>query len=165
MEDPKIREKIDQLMETTQRSEEDVCYALYECDNDVEKAVIYLLETLEVGAFATTSKKKKNRSATTTNDGNSAGGTNGDGWDELNNNTSASLNSNNTNSNNNNNISDNRDRSRGRGGMRGGGGRGRPRDNEGRMGIPDRSGMDKGKTLFLFVFLHIPRKKELNLGF
>jgi hypothetical protein len=63
MEDPKIREKVEKLMEMTQRSEEDVCCALYECDNDLEKAVIFLLEQLPVNAFATTSKKKKNRQA------------------------------------------------------------------------------------------------------
>lgn len=62
MDDPKIQDKIQKLMETTQRSEEDVCCALQECDNDLDRAVIFLLETLPVGAFATTSKKKKNKS-------------------------------------------------------------------------------------------------------
>lgn len=62
MDDPKIQEKIQNLMETTQRSEEEVCCALQECDNDLDRAVIFLLETLPVGAFATTSKKKKNKS-------------------------------------------------------------------------------------------------------
>lgn len=128
-------------METTQRSEEDVCYALYECDNDVEKAVIYLLETLEVGAFATTSKKKKNRAASNTGTGDAGAGA-GSGtigaedWDDVNNNAGSNATNNHhhsgsNNVNNNHNLSDNRDRSRGRGGMRGGGGagRGRPRDN------------------------------------
>lgn len=50
-------------MEMTERSEEDACYALYECDNDVERAVVYLLENLEVGALITTTKKKKNKPA------------------------------------------------------------------------------------------------------
>lgn len=50
-------------MEMTERSEEDACLALYECDNDVEQAVIYLLENLEVGALVTNTKKKKNKSA------------------------------------------------------------------------------------------------------
>lgn len=49
----------------TERSEEDACYALYECDNDVERAVIYLLENLEVGALVTTTKKKKTKPAPT----------------------------------------------------------------------------------------------------
>ncbi|XP_062543799.1 protein lingerer isoform X13 [Armigeres subalbatus] len=62
MDDPKIQEKIQKLMETMQRSEEEVCCALQECDNDLDRAVIFLLETLPVGAFATTSKKKKNKS-------------------------------------------------------------------------------------------------------
>lgn len=46
--DPKMREKVNNLMEMTQRSEEEVCCALYECDNDLERAVIFLLETLPV---------------------------------------------------------------------------------------------------------------------
>lgn len=46
--DPKMREKVAKLMETTQRSEDDVCCALYECDNDLDRAVIFLLETLPV---------------------------------------------------------------------------------------------------------------------
>ncbi|XP_055387119.1 protein lingerer isoform X5 [Condylostylus longicornis] len=70
-EDPKMREKVTTLIEMTQRSEEDVCCALYECDNNLERAVVFLLETLPVNAFETSSKKKKNRVATT---GNEAGG-------------------------------------------------------------------------------------------
>lgn len=50
-------------MEMTQRSEEDTCLALYECDNDVERAVTYLLDNLEVGALITTTKKKKNKTS------------------------------------------------------------------------------------------------------
>lgn len=46
--DPKMREKVANLMETTQRTEEEVCCALYECDNDLDRAVIFLLETLPV---------------------------------------------------------------------------------------------------------------------
>lgn len=61
MEDLKIREKVLSLMEMTQRSEEDVCCALYECDNDLDRAVIFLLEQLPINAFATTSKKRKNK--------------------------------------------------------------------------------------------------------
>ncbi|XP_063698886.1 protein lingerer isoform X3 [Culicoides brevitarsis] len=73
IEDPKIREKVEKLMEMTQRSEEDVCCALYECDNDLDRAVMFLFEQLPVGAFATTSKKKKNRQANNA-DGNAADG-------------------------------------------------------------------------------------------
>lgn len=46
--DPKMREKVANLMEMTQRTEEEVCCALYECDNDLERAVEFLLETLPV---------------------------------------------------------------------------------------------------------------------
>lgn len=46
--DPKMREKVANLMETTQRTEEEVCCALYECDNDLDRAVIFLLEQLPV---------------------------------------------------------------------------------------------------------------------
>ncbi|CAD7076827.1 unnamed protein product [Hermetia illucens] len=96
-EDPEMREKVQTLIEMTQRSEEEVCCALNECDNNLEKAVEFLLETLPVGAFETSSKKKKNRVANSTNDGN------GDGeWTENNANV------------------DNRERSRNRNGMRGG---------------------------------------------
>ncbi|XP_012160835.1 protein lingerer isoform X2 [Ceratitis capitata] len=82
-EDPQMREKVATLIEMTQRSEEEVCCALYECDNDLERAVVYLLETLPVGAFETSSKKKKNKAA-------SAGQENagGDGeWTDTNANT------------------------------------------------------------------------------
>lgn len=65
-------EKVIQLMEMTERSEEDACLALYECDNDVGRAVIYLLENLEIGAVMTTSKKKKNKSSTADEDDSTA---------------------------------------------------------------------------------------------
>jgi NACalpha-BTF3-like transcription factor len=54
-------EKVSQLMEMTARSEEDSCLALYECDNDLERAIVYLLENLEVGALNTITKKKKTK--------------------------------------------------------------------------------------------------------
>lgn len=47
-EDPEMREKVQTLIEMTQRSEEEVCCALNECDNNLEKAVEFLLETLPV---------------------------------------------------------------------------------------------------------------------
>lgn len=43
-----MREKVATLIEMTQRSEEEVCCALYECDNHLERAVVFLLETLPV---------------------------------------------------------------------------------------------------------------------
>lgn len=46
--DPKMREKVASLMETTQRTEEEVCCALYECDNDLDRAATFLFETLPV---------------------------------------------------------------------------------------------------------------------
>uniref|UniRef100_A0AAG5D1H4 Protein lingerer n=1 Tax=Anopheles atroparvus TaxID=41427 RepID=A0AAG5D1H4_ANOAO len=73
MDDPKIQEKIQSLMEMTQRSEEEVCCALQECDSDLDRAVIFLLETLPVGAFATTSKKKKNKSQASAKEGDDGG--------------------------------------------------------------------------------------------
>ncbi|XP_055688866.1 protein lingerer isoform X4 [Lutzomyia longipalpis] len=78
VEDAKMQEKVASIMETTQRSEEDVCYALYECDNDLDRAVIFLLETLTEDAFEKTSKKKsKNRTLSTNNNND---GQDGD-WD------------------------------------------------------------------------------------
>lgn len=47
-EDPQMREKVFTLIEMTQRSEEEVCCALNECDNNLERAVVFLLETLPV---------------------------------------------------------------------------------------------------------------------
>ncbi len=99
-EDPKMREKVASLMETTHRSEEDVCCALYECDNDLDRAVIFLFETLPVGAFETSSKKKKNRLTS------GSGDAIGDEWGD-----------NGTSGPNNNDV---RERSRNRTGMRGG---------------------------------------------
>lgn len=43
-----MREKVATLIEMTQRSEEEVCCALNECDNNLERAVVFLLETLPV---------------------------------------------------------------------------------------------------------------------
>lgn len=112
-------------MEMTERSEEDVCCALYECDNDLDRAVIFLLEQLPVGAFATTSKKKKNKSK----EENAAGDSEKDSW----NNENAAPNT------------DGREKGRNRqGGIVSngsknafGGGRGGPRDRKGR---DDRNG-------------------------
>lgn len=46
-----MREKVATLIEMTQRSEEEVCCALNECDNNLERAVVFLLETLPVVSF------------------------------------------------------------------------------------------------------------------
>lgn len=105
-----MREKVANLMEMTQRSEEEVCCALNECDNDMDKAVLFLLETLPVGAFETSSKKKKNRLTSVSNDA-TGGGADGDWNDNSNTNSGSNQNHNN---------GDPRERSRSRGGMRGG---------------------------------------------
>lgn len=139
MDDPKMREKVSNLMETTQRSEEDVCYALYECEYDLDRAVIFLLETLPVGAFATTSKKKKNRLVSVSGNGNGTGTNDanaGDGeWNNNENNSSSGGGGSGTGAASHQNAggADGRDKSRSRGGARGGSGGGsrgggRPRD-------------------------------------
>ncbi|XP_059614649.1 protein lingerer isoform X5 [Phlebotomus argentipes] len=107
-EDSKMQEKVAKIMETTQRSEEDVCYALYECDNDLDRAVIFLLETLTEDAFEKTSKKKsKNRTLSTNNNNEGQDGE----WLEVNNTSSARTGGQ---------VADGKERSRSRGGMRGG---------------------------------------------
>lgn len=45
-EDPQIKEKVTLLLTMTQRSEEEVCCALNECDYDLEAAANFLIETL-----------------------------------------------------------------------------------------------------------------------
>ncbi|XP_034654850.1 protein lingerer isoform X10 [Drosophila subobscura] len=67
-EDPQINEKVTLLLTMTQRSEEEVCCALNECDYDLEAAANFLIEELPQGAFAKYEKKRK-RPASTTADG------------------------------------------------------------------------------------------------
>lgn len=45
-EDPQINEKVTLLLTMTQRSEEEVCCALNECDYDLEAAANFLIEIL-----------------------------------------------------------------------------------------------------------------------
>ncbi|XP_017072895.1 protein lingerer isoform X10 [Drosophila eugracilis] len=71
-EDPQINEKVTLLLTMTQRSEEEVCCALNECDYDLEAAANFLIEELPQGAFAKYEKKRKNKAANATADG--AGG-------------------------------------------------------------------------------------------
>ncbi|XP_062708564.1 protein lingerer isoform X9 [Aedes albopictus] len=144
MDDPKIQEKIQKLMETTQRSEEEVCCALQECDNDLDRAVIFLLETLPVGAFATTSKKKKNKSQNKEQNDTAAG--DGD-WDTVGNAGSGSGGGGGL-------SADSKDRRGNRpgGNQRSGGGPGGPGSRGGRGGFRDgdrggdrdRNGFDRG---------------------
>lgn len=46
--DPKLHEKVSELMEMTQRTEEEACFALNECEFDMDRAVEYLFEQLPV---------------------------------------------------------------------------------------------------------------------
>ncbi|KAJ8946416.1 hypothetical protein NQ314_008898 [Rhamnusium bicolor] len=72
-EDPSIKEKVKQLIEMSQRSEEEVCLALHECDYDVNLAINMLFENM--GTFMEINKhrvngrrelkRKKNRQAST----------------------------------------------------------------------------------------------------
>ncbi|XP_032306203.1 protein lingerer isoform X4 [Drosophila ananassae] len=64
-EDPQINEKVTLLLTMTQRSEEEVCCALNECDYDLEAAANFLIEELPQGAFAKYEKKRKNKAAAT----------------------------------------------------------------------------------------------------
>lgn len=59
IEDPQMREKVATLIEMTQRSEEEVCCALNECDNDLERAVVFLLETLPVVSIPLMRKRER----------------------------------------------------------------------------------------------------------
>ncbi|XP_054277627.1 protein lingerer isoform X2 [Macrosteles quadrilineatus] len=59
-----LKDKIKQVMDATQKSEDEVCTALHDCDNDANKAVNYLLEGSLKDEWSTSVvKKKKNRTA------------------------------------------------------------------------------------------------------
>ncbi|XP_018562921.1 protein lingerer isoform X3 [Anoplophora glabripennis] len=62
-EDPSIKDKVKQLIEMSHRSEEEVCLALHECDNDINLASNMLFENMGTGKWETRVKKKKNRQA------------------------------------------------------------------------------------------------------
>ncbi|XP_075215484.1 uncharacterized protein LOC142321353 [Lycorma delicatula] len=63
-EDPSLKNKIKQVMDATRKSEDEVCTALHDCDNDANRAVNYLLEGDErQNEWLTSGKKKKNRTA------------------------------------------------------------------------------------------------------
>ncbi|XP_018321438.1 protein lingerer isoform X2 [Agrilus planipennis] len=71
-----VKEKVFKLIEFTQRSEEEVCFALQQCDNDPDQAVNMLFEQGTEGEWETRSKKKKNRQASVSKgDGADVGGT------------------------------------------------------------------------------------------
>ncbi|RZF45626.1 hypothetical protein LSTR_LSTR010577 [Laodelphax striatellus] len=63
--DPTLKQKIKQAMDATRKTEDEVCTALFDCDNDLNRAVTYLLEggDQRQSEWLTKSKKKKNRTA------------------------------------------------------------------------------------------------------
>ncbi|GAB0087110.1 hypothetical protein DMENIID0001_013850 [Sergentomyia squamirostris] len=64
----KHQEIVAKIMEATERSEQDVRYALYQCDNDIYRAALFLLENFPENAFQEISKKKsKNRTFSSDN--------------------------------------------------------------------------------------------------
>ncbi|XP_065351346.1 protein lingerer isoform X4 [Cloeon dipterum] len=60
-EDPDMKNKIKQVMDATRKSEDEVCTALHDCDNDLDRAVNMLLEGSGTGEWETSGKKKKTR--------------------------------------------------------------------------------------------------------
>ncbi|KAK7867696.1 hypothetical protein R5R35_011563 [Gryllus longicercus] len=64
-EDPDLRDKIKQVMDATRKTEDEVCTALHDCDNDPDRAVNLLLEGAGTGEWETSGKKKKNRQTNT----------------------------------------------------------------------------------------------------
>lgn len=65
-EDPDLKDKIKQVMDATRKTEDEVCTALHDCDNDPDRAVNMLLEGMGQGEWETSVKKKKNRQPSTT---------------------------------------------------------------------------------------------------
>jgi len=64
-EDPDLKDKIKQVMDATRKTEDEVCTALHDCDNDPDRAVNMLLEGMGQGEWETSVKKKKNRQPST----------------------------------------------------------------------------------------------------
>ncbi|XP_021931148.1 protein lingerer isoform X2 [Zootermopsis nevadensis] len=64
-EDPNLKDKIKQAMDATRKTEDEVCTALHDCDNDLDRAVNMLLEGMGQGEWETLVKKKKNRQPST----------------------------------------------------------------------------------------------------
>lgn len=60
-EDPTLKDKIKQVMDATHKTEGEAVTALYDCDNDLNRAVNLLIEGGVSGEWETSSKKKKNR--------------------------------------------------------------------------------------------------------
>ncbi|XP_056647159.1 protein lingerer isoform X2 [Diorhabda sublineata] len=81
-EDPSMKDKVKQLIEMSHRSEEEVCLALHECDNDVNLASNMLFEEMRIGEWETRVKKKKNRQTSTGKQEKSDDATPVDDWNE-----------------------------------------------------------------------------------
>ncbi|XP_063238119.1 protein lingerer isoform X3 [Bacillus rossius redtenbacheri] len=64
-EDADLKDKIKQVMDATRKSEDEVCTALHDCDNDPDRAVNMLLEGMAQGEWETSVKKKKIRQPST----------------------------------------------------------------------------------------------------
>ncbi|KAL1513050.1 hypothetical protein ABEB36_002529 [Hypothenemus hampei] len=78
-----MKEKVKTILELTQCTEDEACSALHENANNLELAVVYVLEELVIGEWETKDKKKKKRQASTGKDKKieeAAGGT--EDWDE-----------------------------------------------------------------------------------
>jgi hypothetical protein len=82
-EDPSIKEKVRQLIEMSQRSEEEVCLALHECDGDVNTAMNMLLEDIGHGEWETRVKKKKSRQASASKQDKAEENAGGEEWSEI----------------------------------------------------------------------------------
>ncbi|XP_039276636.1 protein lingerer isoform X2 [Nilaparvata lugens] len=63
--DATLKQKIKQAMDATRKTEDEVSTALFDCDNDLNRAITYLLEDGDQrqSEWLTKSKKKKNRTA------------------------------------------------------------------------------------------------------
>ncbi|XP_030759444.1 protein lingerer isoform X1 [Sitophilus oryzae] len=78
-----MKEKVKQLIELTNRSEEEVCLALHESNNDINIAINMLYEEMAIGEWETKDKKKKKRQASASKqDKKAEEGLGGDSWDD-----------------------------------------------------------------------------------
>ncbi|XP_008195618.2 protein lingerer isoform X1 [Tribolium castaneum] len=82
-EDPFIKDKVKKLMEMSQRSEEEVCLALHDCDYDENAAMNMLLENMGQGEWETRVKKKKNRQASASKQEKIEESAGGDDWNDV----------------------------------------------------------------------------------
>lgn len=64
--DPVLQKKVNQVVELTGRSKDEVIVALHDCDNDANRAINHLLEGDDQGEWKETSSKRKKRQPATT---------------------------------------------------------------------------------------------------